>query len=78
MSDSIYLEKHDDKQSSQHFYQLSVEVDLFGKWILTRKWGCVGESGGRMTTEQFETVEAARQRMNKQMQEKLKRGYKVS
>ena len=77
MNDLIYLEKHDEKQNLHRFYRLLVEADLFGKWVLTREWGRVGQSGGHIAVEQYEARESAHQDMDKKAQEKLKRGYRI-
>lgn len=77
MNELAYLEKHDQNKNLHRFYRVLIEPDLFGKWVLTREWGRVGQGGGHVAVKEYETIEDARQDMEQKVQEKLKRGYRI-
>lgn len=56
------------------FYALSVERDLFGDWVLLRRWGRIGQ-GGRLRAERFEDRDAAEAACARALRDKLRRGY---
>ena len=37
-----WLERHDDEINLHRFYATEISRDLFGTWLLTRRWGRVG------------------------------------
>jgi predicted DNA-binding WGR domain protein len=78
MDDLVYLEKHEHSKNLHRFYRVLIEADLFGKWVLTREWGRVGQGGGHIVVKEYENLEDARQDMEQKVQEKVKRGYRIA
>jgi len=70
----MHLEQHRADKNRFRFYALDLERDLFGAWIVIRRWGRIGESERRVTIS-FETVEAARAHVSAICRQKEKRGY---
>lgn len=71
----IWLERHDDDLNMHRFYALELTRDLFGKYLLTRRWGRVGRGAGQFRVAAFETRPMAEVVIEKVRQAKQKRGY---
>lgn len=67
-----YLEADSNKY---RFYQLHVELGLFGEWALVREWGRLG-SGGRVRFDWFETEQEAIEAGLALQKRKQKKGYR--
>jgi len=71
----IYLERHIDEDNLHRFYAVDINRDLFGTWVLIRRWGRVGRHGGQSLTKSFETLSDAVAEQSALQRTKLKRGY---
>lgn len=72
----IHLEQHRPDKNRFRFYALDLEQDLFGAWIVMRRWGRIGESE-RCVKISFETADTAQQHVMAICRQKEKRGYVV-
>lgn len=70
-----WLERHDDAGNIHRFYTLDISRDLFGHWVLTRRWGRVGRSGGQCLVQAFDTRDDAVDAEQKLARTKMRRGY---
>lgn len=71
----MYLERHDDEVNLHRFYVMEIVQDLFGTWLLTRRWGRVGKGRGQILVMAFETEDAAQEEAAANKKAKRKRGY---
>lgn len=74
-SEMIWLERHDDDLNMHRFYALELTRDLFGQYLLTRRWGRVGRGGGQFRVAAFDTKSMAEEVAEKLRLAKQKRGY---
>ncbi len=58
------------------FYQLQIQQDLLGGWIVVRESGVQG-SRGQVTSEHFDQREEAEQRLIHFRDMQIKRGYRI-
>ena len=72
----IYLERHDDAENIHRFYLVDKICDLFGVWVLKRRFGRVGAGPGRGIQQSFTTEVEAAAAAASIAQQKRKRGYK--
>lgn len=72
----MHLEQHRPDKNRFRFYAVDLERDLFGTWIVIRRWGRIGASERRVTVS-FETFEAAQSHVSAICHQKEKRGYVV-
>ncbi len=70
----IHIRKINPACNMRRFYALSIERDLFGNYLLVRRWGRIGTKG-RMRVETFRAMENAEQRFETWKAAKLARGY---
>jgi predicted DNA-binding WGR domain protein len=73
---AVYLHRIDAARNMRRFYALDVQPDLFGAWMLMRRWGRIG-TAGQARGEPYQTsadadADAARAR---QRRIKERRGY---
>src|SRR3546814_610194 len=71
---AIYLERIDGRRNMARFYQLSVEVDLFGDIVSVRRWGRIGSHGCLVNSLQPSLADAFRE-VQQRADEKRRRGY---
>lgn len=72
----IWMERHDDADNIHRFYALDITRDLFGRWLLIRRWGRIGRRGnGQHLVQSFETRAAARAALQDLTRTKSRRGY---
>lgn len=71
---AISLERIDGRRNMARFYQLSVEIDLFGHVVSVRRWGRIG-SHGRQVKSLQRSVAAALSEVQRRADEKRRRGY---
>ena len=71
---AISLERVDGSRNMARFYQLSVEIDLFGQVVSVRRWGRVGSHGRQVTFLQRSVAEALSE-IQRRADEKRRRGY---
>ena len=77
----IYVERHDDDNNLHRFYAIEIARDLFGVWMLTRRWGRVGArlgtgaGAGQCLVLAFETETEAQKMAASNKASKLKREY---
>ncbi|WP_310014259.1 WGR domain-containing protein [Brucella pseudogrignonensis] len=70
----IDLQRRNPSQNMARFYGLSIQVDLFGIWILSRNWGRIG-SVGQSKYQSFNNAQDAYIILDRLHRQKLKRGY---
>ncbi len=70
-----WLERHDDSANMHRFYAIEVTRDLFGAWLVVRRWGRVGRGGGQCRVQSFDDPAQAEQVCRKLATAKLRRGY---
>ena len=70
----LHLEQQRPDQNRFRFYALDISQDLFGTWIVIRRWGRIGQSE-RMVSVSFDTVDAAEAHVLGICRSKEKRGY---
>ncbi len=72
----LYLQTPPEPGVNPHYYQLVLEQDLFGDWILLREWGPQGQRGsGRR--EVFLDRDQALAAFERARDAQVKRGYQV-
>jgi predicted DNA-binding WGR domain protein len=70
----LYFERRDASRNMARFYALSIERDLFGGVVLSRRWGRLS-TRGRERQERFESERQALMRMLELCRIKRHRGY---
>jgi predicted DNA-binding WGR domain protein len=55
---AITLRRIDPARNMRRFYALDVQPELFGGFLLMKRWGRIG-TFGRITAERFETANLA-------------------
>jgi predicted DNA-binding WGR domain protein len=73
---ALVLERVDPARRMARFYVLSIEPTLFDDVSLMRNWGRIGTCG-RRRVELHPTQNAARIALEKWLQRKRRRGYRV-
>jgi len=76
-STAIYLERHEDEVNLHRFYVMEIAQDLFGVWLLIRRWGRVGAGQGQSQVRMFETKSAAQKEAVSASKSKVRRGYQL-
>jgi len=77
-----YLERHQTDENIHRFYVTDVSQDLFGWWVLNRRWGRVGAQGGQSgqcgqsKPDVFDTQAAAIAAQEVLCLTKVRRGYR--
>ena len=69
-----HLEQRQPDLNRQRFYAVAVEQDLFGQWLLLRRWGRIG-TRGRGLVEAFTAECAAEKAALDLIRVKTRRGY---
>lgn len=69
-----HLEQRQPDLNRQRFYAVAVEQDLFGQWLLLRRWGRIG-TRGRGLVEAFIAEGEAEQAALDLVRVKTRRGY---
>ena len=72
----IFLQQRPVAGEPPRFYQLSLEQDLLGSWILLREWGQPGARNSAKR-EVFLDRDAALQALSKARDSQLKRGFQI-
>ena len=72
----IYMQTQNAPEQPLRFYQLHLQQDLLGGWLLVRELGIQGQRG-QVTKEFFECREDAVQAFERRRDMQLKRGYRV-
>jgi predicted DNA-binding WGR domain protein len=73
---SVYLRRVDPARNMARFYELQVEIDLFGYVLLVRRWGRIGRTGeGQHLIDEHVSEEAAAQALEALTRAKTRRGY---
>lgn len=70
----LHLEHHRPEKNRLRFYALEVGQDLFGAWVVTRRWGRIGQSERRVA-ESFVSESAAIKLARDIKRQKETRGY---
>ena len=71
----IQLHRIDETRNMHRFYHLRIERTLFGQWALIREWGRIGNHGGQVMEEWFDTAEAADHALQDLEGRKRRHGY---
>lgn len=71
MSDPLHLARHDPAQNMARFYEISLQLTLFGEVALRRQWGRIG-TAGLVVMQNFAAAAGARVRLERT---KRRRGY---
>ncbi|WP_349038590.1 WGR domain-containing protein [Pseudotabrizicola sp. 4114] len=69
-----HLEQRQPDLNRQRFYAVAVEQDLFGQWLLLRRWGRIGTCG-RGLVEAFAAQDMAQAAALDLIRIKTRRGY---
>lgn len=72
-----WLERHDDEINLHRFYATEISRDLFGTWLLTRRWGRVGRGGGQALVQSFRAARDALAAEADVIGRKRRRGYQM-
>lgn len=70
----LCLLRRDPAQNMARFYALDLECDLFGDWVVLRRWGRIGKPG-RASRTACTGAEAALALIGRLEQAKRRRGY---
>lgn len=70
----VILERIDPTKNVERYYVLSVEVTLFARNTLVRRWGRIG-STGRQRLEVLDNRDSARLALETWLARKRRRGY---
>jgi predicted DNA-binding WGR domain protein len=73
----VRLERVDRSRDLSRFYELSIDRDLFGTWMLERCWGWIGAEGERPMAMSFVGRGAAMAKLRRLVAVKLTNGYQV-
>lgn len=71
----IWLERHDDEVNMHRFYALEISQDLFGVWLLIRRWGRIGRGDGQVIVSSYDTLKAAVMARDALLKAKSNRNY---
>ncbi len=72
----IYMQTIQSQDQPLRFYQLHLQQDLLGSWVLVRESGFQG-SRGQIKRSSFQTRDEAEQEMSRLRDMQTKRGYRV-
>ncbi|HER8900613.1 TPA: WGR domain-containing protein [Streptococcus pyogenes] len=72
--DTVHLQSVDPSRNRARFYAMAVMRDLFGAWVLVRRWGRIGTSG-RSATTVFSSSAEALAALEETARAKARRGY---
>jgi predicted DNA-binding WGR domain protein len=72
----LYIERIDARRNMSRFYAMSIDLTLFGKPCLTRRWGRIG-SNGQTRLQHFESEHDAVLAFLDLMRQKRRRGYEA-
>ena len=64
-------------ETTQRYYEIALEKDLFGDWILTRNWGGKGSFRFGQKIQWVESFEQGRKEAEKIKKTRIKRGYRL-
>lgn len=69
-----HLEQRRPELNCKRFYAVAVERDLFGAWLVLRRWGRIG-TGGRGMVKAFVDRDDAEEAARDLIHRKTRRGY---
>jgi predicted DNA-binding WGR domain protein len=72
----IYMQTIQSQDQPLRFYQLHLQQDLLGSWVLVRESGFQG-SRGQVKRSSFQNRDEAEQEMSRLRDMQAKRGYRV-
>ena len=73
-----FLERHNAEENVHRFYVIDINQDLFGRWLLERRWGRVKHKGSQSIAMSFESEAEAVAEQAEWQRAKMKRGYAKS
>ena len=65
-------------ETDRRYYEIALEKDLFGEWILTRYWGGKGSSHFGQKSQWVESFDLGLEEAEKIKKIRIKRGYRSS
>jgi predicted DNA-binding WGR domain protein len=71
---AVHLHRIDPSRNMRRFYALDVQPDLFGAWMVMRRWGRLG-TAGQVRGEPYQTPAEAGAALARQRRIKERRGY---
>lgn len=75
---TLHMTRIDPDQNMRRFYRMLLQPDLFGGCNLVREWGRIGQNGGQMRSDRFESEGLAVDALNVAVKCKIRRGYTQS
>ena len=75
MTSHTLLERRDREKRMARFYSLSVQPNLFGGHSLICEWGRIGQRGGRIHLQLYDSDAEARAAWDAKLRDKQRRGY---
>ena len=60
---------------NRRYYQLYLSQDLLGDWVLTKSWGAIGTSSGKVTHIRLENYEKALRQIDVLVKSRKRLGY---
>lgn len=72
--ETIHLQSVDQSRNRARFYSMAVVRDLFGDWVLVRRWGRIGTTG-RSSTRMYASAGEALSDLSDTSEAKRRRGY---
>jgi predicted DNA-binding WGR domain protein len=76
--DPIVLRRLEPARNMARWYTLSLEVTLFDDWSCTRRYGRIGQRGGRVMIGLFEDRRSAEAELQAILRAKQARGYEIT
>lgn len=76
--DPIVLRRVELARNMARWYTLSLEVTLFDDWSCTRRYGRIGQRGGRVMIGLFEDHRSAEAELQAILRAKQARGYEIT
>lgn len=70
----VHLRRIRPERRERRFYRIDIVTDLFGTVLLRRSWGRIG-TDGRLRSEPYADVAAARLALTRLAARKCRRGY---
>lgn len=71
-----WMERHSEEDNLHRFYETEISRDLFGDWMLVRRWGRTGRGRtGQSKAQTFASLAEAEAAETRILTQKLRRGY---
>ncbi|MGJ0505946.1 MAG: WGR domain-containing protein [Methylocystis sp.] len=70
----VHLRRVDASRNMRRFYSLDIVADLFGGFLLLRRWGRIG-ARGQVAAERYDSAAQAMDALRRRLRRKTRRGY---